>query len=298
MSLRFLTASILTLCCAASLAAPVEIGINQVRNRSTYMLDLMRLALTYSDTTYTFVETGERLSKNAEREAALAGTIGVFWGGTSEDQERDFIPVRIDGYRGLMSLRFFIIREGDQARFSAIRNLQDLRNIKFGQGRSWKDGEILEASGLVVERSTKKPGLFHMLDGGRFDAFPRGATEAWIEAEANKDLNLTVEKNLIIKYPLPTYFFVHKGYKQLAADVAYGLDRASEDGNFDRYFYNNERVQAFLSQANLEERRVIELKNPFLPATADTDKDGHNLNIEQLIEGARRLKNGEFAAEG
>ena len=298
MSLRVLATILVLFSIETARAAPVEIGINQVRDRSTYMLDLMKVALIYTtDTQYNFVETDERLSKNAEHEAALAGKIGVFWGGTSEDQESDFIPVRVDGYRGLMSLRFFIIREGDQPRFSAIRNIEDLRRIKLGQGRSWKDAEILEASGLTVERATKKEGLFYMLDGGRFDAFPRGATEAWSEADAHQELNLTVEKNLVVKYPLPTYFFVHKGHEKLARDIQYGLDRALEDGTFDRFFYGNERVKAFLSEANLEDRRVIEIKNPFLPASANIAEDGHNLSIEQLIEGARRLKAGEFSAE-
>lgn len=297
--MRFFCLLCLLLCCSTGWAAEVEIGINQLRDRSTYMLDLMKLALSYTtDRQYVFVETDERLSKNAEHEAALVGKIGVFWGGTSEDQEQDFIPVRVDGYRGLMSLRFFIIRAGDQGRFSSVRNLEDLQKFKMGQGRSWRDGEILEASGISVERSTKKDGLFHMLDGGRFDAFPRGATEAWVEAEAYNHLGLTVEKNLVIKYPLPTYFFVHKGHANLASDIKYGLERALEDGSFDRFFYSNDRVQAFLANAKLEERRVIELGNPFLPASAKkiVEKAGYNLNIEQLIEGARRLKNGEFSS--
>lgn len=285
-------------CCSTTWAATVEVGINQVRNRSTYMLDLMKLALTYTtDTNYVFVETDERLSKNAEHEATLSGKIGVYWGGTSEDQERDFIPIHVDGYRGLMSLRFFIIRDGDQSRFSAIRTLDDLQRIKMGQGRSWRDAEILEASGIKVERATKKDGLFYMLEGGRFDAFPRGATEAWDEANGYRHLNLAVEKKLIVSYPLPTYFFVHKGYDKLARDIHYGLNRALQDGSFDRFFYTNDRVQAFLAEAKLEDRHVIELDNPFLPASAKIVEDaGYNLSIEQLIEGARRLKNGEFSS--
>lgn len=267
-----------------------DVSINQVRNRSTYMLDLMKLALSYSDTRYRFVETDERLSKNAEREALLNGTLAVIWGGTSQQQEADFTPIRVDGYRGLMSLRFLIIRQGDQPRFNRVYTSEDLKQLRFGQGRSWQDTRILQASGLTVEGSSKKPGLFHMLEGGRFDAFPRGATEAWVEAREYRHLGLTVEQSLIIKYPLPTYFFVNRNRTKLAADIRAGLGKALLDGSFDDYFYGNERVQAFLAQANLEYRRVIELDNPFLPPSAAVDEGGYNLSIEQLVAGARRHK--------
>lgn len=288
MSKRCAFLLILLLVCGDAYAQSNTVGINQVRNRSTYMFDLMKLALSKSGKKYEFVEASERLSKNAEREAALSGRIAVFWGGTSEEQERDFLPVRVDGYRGLMSLRFFIIRKEDQGRFSSVRNVDDLKQFAFGQGRGWKDGDILEAAGLKVERSAKKAGLFHMLDGSRFDAFPRGATEAWIEANANKDLGLVVEEKLVLKYPLPTYFFFNKDRKALARDVARGLEIALEDGSFDEFFYSNDRVQAFLREANLDQRRVIEINNPYLPKGDDSYLK-YSLTPEQLIDGAKRI---------
>ena len=74
-----------------------------------------------------------------------------------------------------MNHRLFFIRQGDQARFDNIKTLEDLKQIRFGQGRSWQDASILENAGLNVVKATKKPSLYHMLDGGRFDAFPPGA---------------------------------------------------------------------------------------------------------------------------
>ncbi len=298
MAARFLAstfAALLSLLVSASaLSASQEVGINQVRNRSTYMLDLLKLALSYSDKEYHFTEAPERLSKLAEREAALTGKIAVFWGGTSADQERDFIPVRIDGYRGLMSLRFLIIRAQDQAEFSKINTLAQLQAVTMGQGRGWRDGQILEASGITVARSTKKTGLYHMLEGERFDAFPRGATEAWVETENFSHLDLIVENHLIVRYPLPTYFFVSKKYPQLAADIEYGMLAALNDGSFDRFFYNNDRVQAFLENADLEHRRVIDLDNPYIPAESKAVVSQYMLDIDDLLDGARRLELGEF----
>lgn len=279
---------LITLICVSSAAAATDIGINQVRNRSTYMLDLMKLALRYSDNEYRFIETGERLSKNAEKEALRSGKIAVIWGGTSQELEAEFIPVRIDGYRGLMSLRFLIIRKEDQHLFSNIQTPADLKSLSYGQGRGWTDGAILESAGLTVERSAKKKGLYHMLEGGRFDAFPRGATEAWLEADANSDLNLTVDKYLIIKYPLPTYFFVNSQYPQLARDIEAGLKHATLDGSFDDYFFSNDRVQLFLEQAGLENRRVIEIDNPFLSKESKQASGKYTLSIERLIEASKQ----------
>lgn len=276
-------------------AAPIEVPINLVRDSSTYMLDLLRSVLERSEHQYKFVEISERLSKQAEREATLNGGIGIFWGGTSEADENDFIPIRIDAYRGLMSLRFLIIRKQDQPLFSQITGLSQLQSMRMGQGCAWQDATILKSAGLSVECATKKEGLFYMLEGGRFDAFPRGATEAWVEVAANRNLDLAVEENLIIRYPLPTYYFVSKKMPALAADIERGLLEAMEDGSFDRFFYKNDRVKAFLEQAQLEHRRVIDLKNPFLSLKSQNSTlESSALGVEQLIEGYARLMAGDF----
>lgn len=260
-----------------------EVFINKIRaSESTYMLDLMKLALSYSPRQYQYVQTKSRLTKDAQNEAALDGTISVFWGGTSPDQEDTYIPVHIDAYRGLMSLRFMIVRGDDVDRFKSVNNLTQLQQFTLGQGRGWKDGKILQAAGFDVAFSSKKTGLYHMLEGGRFDAFPRGATEAWVEAEANKELDLAVEEHLIIRYPLPTYFFVNKQQLQLATDIKAGLLQAIDDGSFDQFFFDSERVQQFLARANLAKRTVIDLDNPFLTQQA-RESIKYNLSLEDLI---------------
>lgn len=277
----------------ASLLLPVsahaaDIVINKIREtNSPYMLNLLELALTYSNTKYNITETPERLTKIASVEGVKRNELSVIWGGTSKQLEDELLPIRIDGYRGLMSLRFLIIRQGDQARFDNIYTLEDLKNIRFGQGRNWADGKILESAGLEVIRSNKKTGLFHMLDGGRFEAFPRGATEAWKEVAQTTDLPLTVEENLIISYHLPTYFFVNKNNYKLATAIETGLENAIADGRMDEYFYNNDRVKEFLKNANLEQRRVIQLSNPLLPKETPIDREELWLTLEEIIEGKR-----------
>lgn len=246
---------------------------NMKSNMQTdYMSGLLRLALSYSNKEYRYASTSEVYSRPRVMESVKLGSISVMWGGTSEQMEEDFIPVRIDAYRGLMNHRLFFIREGDQARFDKIHTLEDLKKIKFGQGRSWQDASILEGAGLHVIKATKKPSLYYMLDGGRFDAFPRGANEVWTELKAFPDLKLTVEKSLVLIYPLPTYFFVTPKDPELAKDIEQGLEKAIADGAFNKYFYGSPEVQEALEKADLSSRRAIRINNPYLPKATPLDR--------------------------
>jgi hypothetical protein len=236
------------------LAAETKTVVTNMKSnvQTDYMNGLLKLALSYSDRNYIFSTTTEVYSRPRVVESVKSGVISVMWGGTSEEMERDFIPIRIDAYRGLMNHRLFFIR--------------------LGQGRSWQDASILESAGLNVVKTTKKPGLYHMLDGGRFDAFPRGANEVWTELSAFPDLKLTVEKNLVLIYPLPTYFFVTSKDPELAKDIEFGLESAIKDGAFNKYFYSSPEVQEALEKADLGNRRAIRINNPYLPKATPLDR--------------------------
>jgi len=271
-----LQSTLLTLLFAGSslLAAETKNVVTNMKSnvQTDYMNGLLKLALSYSDKRYTFSTTSEVFSRPRVMESVKSGAISVMWGGTSEEMERDFIPIRIDAYRGLMNHRLFFIRQGDQPRFDRIKTLDDLKQITFGQGRSWQDASILESAGLNVVKATKKPSLYHMLDGGRFDAFPRGANEVWTELAAFPDLKLTVEKNLVLIYPLPTYFFVTSKDPELAKDIEFGLESAIKDGAFNTYFYGSAEVQEALEKADLGNRRAIRIDNPYLPKATPLDR--------------------------
>lgn len=258
----------------ATVAAEKKTVVTNMKSnvQTDYMTGLLKLALSYSNKEYIYSSTSEVYSRPRVMESVKSGSISVMWGGTSEEMERDFIPIRIDAYRGLMNHRLFFIREGDQARFDQIKTLEDLKKVKFGQGRSWQDASILEGAGLQVIKATKKPSLYYMLDGGRFDAFPRGANEVWTELTAFPNLKLTVEKNLVLIYPLPTYFFVTPKDPALAKDIEFGLESAIKDGAFDRYFYNSPEVKEALGKADLKNRRAIRIDNPYLPKATPLDR--------------------------
>jgi len=260
------------------------------RVQSDYMQGLLKHALSYSGKKYTYSTTNETYSKPRVMESLISGEITVMWGGTTSQMEEDFIPIRIDAYRGLMSHRILLIRKGEQSRFDQINSLEDFQKITLGQVRTWQDSEILEKAGFKVVKITKKPGLFYMLDGGRFDAFPRGANEAWSEMAAFPNLNLDVEKNLVLIYPLPTYFFVSKHRPEVAKDIEKGLEQSIKDGSFDAYFYGSKEIRDVLRIADLPHRKAFNITNPFLPKETPLDRKELWISIEQLKQKTEELK--------
>ena len=157
----------------------------------------------------------------------------------------------------------FLIHASDQGKFDQINNLQDLQKLTAGQGHDWPDTYILNNSDIDVMSSSKYERLFDMLNRERFDFFPRSLIEIWDELEARPEFNLTVEKNILLRYPAAIYFFVNGDDKTLAADIERGLLAAIDDGSFEALFmkYN----EWLIRKGSLGERRIIDLPNPILP---------------------------------
>lgn len=237
-----------------------------------YCMGMLKLALKHVDHPYEItVDPGRRTDARAVEEVR-SGHLDLIWGGSSVATEEMLLPVRIPLYKGLFGYRILLIRKGDQPKFDNIRNLADLKKITMAQGASWPDAEILERNGFQVEKILKYSSLFHMLDGGRYDALPRGLQEPWREIESFPELRLAVEKNLMLVYRMPFYFFVSRDKPALAANLELGLNRAIANGSFDAYFFNDPIVKDALARAYTENRIVFELTNPTLPAQTPLDR--------------------------
>jgi hypothetical protein len=55
----------------------------------------------------------------------------------------------------------YLIRKEDQAKFSAIKTLADLRKNTIGQGAGWLDVKILKHNGFNVVTGSDYDGLFN-----------------------------------------------------------------------------------------------------------------------------------------
>nr|WP_285817663.1 diguanylate cyclase [Echinimonas agarilytica] len=215
-----------------------------------------------------------------EKQMALSRQISEIHSGslsfaaiaTNDELERELRPIRLPILKGLLGHRVFIIKEGDQHRFTQISSLEQLKFFKAGQGRFWGSTPILEHAGMPMVKPPKYNSLFNMLEGGRFDYFPRAVHEPYSEIELRPDLSLTVESNLMLVYPLPMYLFTAQGNEAFAHDLEVAFEAAISDGSFDRWFYNHPLIQDALTRIDLQQRTIIQIDNPFLPKSTPLDR--------------------------
>jgi len=171
-------------------------------------------------------------------------------------------PVRIPVTQGLLGYRVCLIKTGSQHLFDPVQTLSGWRenNLTIGQETGWPDTEILEANQLKVVKVPKYPLLFTMLDQGRFDCFSRSISEVAEELNAHPELEL--EKNLLLVYRLPTFFFVNKTDKTLAKRLHQGLQSAYKDGSISALIKGYYRNQ--FETMGIAQRTVLYLENPLL----------------------------------
>ncbi len=181
--------------------------------------------------------------------------------------EESLQAVKIPVDKGLLGYRVFLIPAEDQVRFSSVQSLDQLRQFSYGQQREWSDVAIYQAAGLEVVAGSSYEGLFHMLMLGRFDAFGRGVTEVSGELEhwRKRYPQMTIEKELLLYYPLPVYFWfprTEEGSRH-ARRVEEGMLAIVADGTLDRLF--SEEYAATIKALHLNKRRLFRIANPLLP---------------------------------
>lgn len=247
-----------------------------------YLIKLLELALSYEENNYEIEETGKDCTLARQIEQVIGGSLSFIWAGTTKELESRLLPIRIPLFRGLLGHRIFIIREGEQYRFDSVSSIQDVKKFKLGQGRHWGDTAILESQGFTVAKSNKYQSLFPMLDGGRFDAFPRGVHEPWSEVQKHAELPLAIEKTIVIVYPMPAYFFVSKQNQALAELVENGLREAIKDRKFIDMFLSDPAIKKVLSAANLQNRKLYYIDNPHLPEETPLNEKALWLDIRTL----------------
>lgn len=266
----------LSMVCNITFAQSVSVIYNPPSSnaaRANYPLDILRLALAYDRTTdYDLQPLPEEVNKQRLLSMIQEGQASVIWAGTKPELESTLRPIRIPIFKGLLGHRIFIVRRGDQARFSQIDSLGELINTMVaGQGRFWGDTPILENAGLRVEKPVGYPNLFDMLDGERFDFFPRAIHEPWQEVAKRGHLNLAIETDLMLVYPMPLYFFTSRDNESLAQAIEAGLNKALDDGSFDKAFMENPDIRDAIDRTNVANRRLFRISNPALSAETPLD---------------------------
>ncbi|HEY7771711.1 MAG TPA: transporter substrate-binding domain-containing protein, partial [Marinagarivorans sp.] len=201
------------------------------------------------------------------------GELDIFFALSTPEYEEQFIPVYIPIYRGMMGMRLAIVKNENSDIFKNIKNIEDLRQLKAGQGKFWADSNILEYNAIPLVRELKYKNLFRMLEADRFDYFPRGIQEPWSEVKQHEALNLTVDRHVMLWYRAPFYYFVPRSKPELAAHITEQLEAMIDDGSYSALFDREPYIQAALQEANIEQRTIIRIKNPFLTAKTPIDRE-------------------------
>lgn len=213
------------------------------------------------------------ISNIRAREMLLTGDeINSYIALTSQEWEDMTIPIRIPIRRGMVAYRLLLVHKNDVHKFKDVNSYEDLQRLTVGLQVGWTTTKVLQAAKFNVERSTKFEGLFHMLDGGRFDYLPRGINEVHNEVKQREnELEIAVEPRLAMYIPAPTYIFISPKEKRLAERIEAGLEMMIADGTMDVMF--RERFAGAIKNAELDKRQVIRVPNPLLPKATPFDRE-------------------------
>lgn len=241
--------------------------------RNKYPVQLLSLALDQTGVNYTLLPSDLIMLQNkALKRLTDNRDVNVVWSMTDTQREEQLLPIRIPIYKGLIGWRLLLIRDDMADRFEYIQQFEHLIKLNPLQGRDWPDTKILQANGFNVIVDDEYGNLFNMLRQAQGDFFPRSVVEVWGEVDNstyNKDL--MIEQHLAIKYPAAMYFFVNKKSVPLANLLESGLEKAIANGKFEQLFL--QAHQPNLDKAKIQDRRVFELQNSFLPPATPLERE-------------------------
>lgn len=268
---------------SSSCYALETVTTNKVKGaKEELVYSILQLALSKTAPHVQYKQLENEMSRNALVQDIEAAEVDILWAGASPDLDQRLKAIHIPVLKGLLGHRLFIIREGEQAQFDQINNLEQLKTLQAGQGKTWGDTKVLQGANLPTVTTFKYANLFPMLEGGRFDYFPRAVHEPWSEVASRPELNLTIEQHLMLVYPFAMYFYVHPNNQELHDLISAGFEIAIADGSFDQLFFGNPMIQDVLNKAHLGARKVIRIDNPNMSADTPLDREEFWLDVTKL----------------
>lgn len=188
------------------------------------------------------------------------GDIDVLWSSSNQQREQEFAAVKFNLLRGINEYRRLLIRAADQEKFDQVTTLEDLQQFKIGSGTHWSDTKVYQFNNLPLVTAYAYEPMFRMLAAKRFDYMARSLQEVDKEFNDHKQLGLAIEKNLLIHYPQPIYFFLNHNNEALAKRIEQGLKLAQADGSLDELFRSIDSFRTAEEQLQQLKLRVIELQ--------------------------------------
>lgn len=275
--------ALLVVVCFSQVTAAEDIRINKVTGEKEELLhSVLELVWSKADPNGKIIQLNDELPVSRLPVEVESGAIDLMWAGASAKNDEQMLAVRIPLLKGMLGHRISIIRQGDQHKFNDIRSISDLARLDAGMGRTWGSTKVLEQAGLNVVTAMKYENLFHMLEGGRFDYFPRGIHEPWAELAKYPELPLEVEKRILLIYPYAMYFYLQKDNRALHAKLTRGFEQAIADGSFDELFYSAPMVKQVIEKGNIKDRIVLRMPNNEMHKDTPVDRPELWLDVNKL----------------
>jgi hypothetical protein len=245
------------------------------KGSGTYEIDLLDLALRHTIPEYgpyRLAQWDKSVTEARGNALLESGAFDITHRVMTSDLEKTMLVIPVELTRGIQGYRLILIHKDNLSRFAEVRTLDDLRTrFVAGFGSQWADLSVLQNNRFRVITAAETKLLYLMLEGKRFDYFPRGVNEIWdnIPQHIAEAPDMVVEPHIALYYPLVQFFVVARTNTALAARVRIGLERALADGSMKKLFLKY--YEEIIRKARVEERRVFTLSNPSLPSSGPPD---------------------------
>lgn len=246
------------------------VRINKGQDSHTqYKMIILQTALAVTEKKYgdyeVIINGPPTTIKRAIMEIKSGNTINAFMAVTTPAWEKNTLVIRIPVRRGILNYRLLSVHKNNLDKFANVHTLDDLKKLQGGVRIGWATTAVLKSHAFKLFEANTLRGLYHMLENNRVDYIPRGANEIYNELllRKNSHPNLVVEPSLALYIPAPYYIFISPKEAKLAQRIEEGLELMIADGSLERIFYQHYADN--IKRANLANRRIITIGNPFLP---------------------------------
>lgn len=187
----------------------------------------------------------------------------IFKSSADNDIIKSYLYVNFPVDLGIVGYRVFFVAPGIKDKFEEETTLDGLKKYSIIQGSGWNDVIILKAAGFNVEVIAKYESLFALIVRDRAELFSRGVNEVEGEIANHPHLtNLAYNKNVVLYYPLPRFFFTSKGNEAAINRIKEGLLIAYNDGSLFKLW--QKYYQVSVDAVDLKSRTIISIDNPFV----------------------------------
>ncbi|ACS80610.1 hypothetical protein [Maridesulfovibrio salexigens] len=229
----------------------------------TYIYRLLELALKNQQQAYKLeIEIIDATQPRRVKIVSSSPKNYVIALGNRNEHEKQLQPIYIPIQLGLgLGQRIMLTRSEVRDSLKGVKNLKDLSKFVFAQGLGWSDVKILQDAGLKVYTPADPASIPGMLMRKRVDLYPRGLFEIDLEYKryVPDHPDLVIDDNIVLTYPLASFFYVREDNKLLHDAIKKGLEKAYYSGQLQDLIMTDPTFSKTLREIQLDKRVKIEV---------------------------------------